>query len=174
MATFVLKKYSDNKEEAVNPESKPGELKEGELTPAQKEEEESLQIEVSGSISSIVAAALHKVLQNKHINLDIIEQENEETAESTVKAITTEDINSDPLKAFRSINKADVVFISSEGFKTKEEEWFLTNLPNKTDKVFYTVESFATYLVKSFESKQDVIEADTEEKEEDDESETST
>ena len=147
MTTFILKKYSD-KESVPKTDEEKKELMEQEKQGAvQAKEEESIQIEVSGSISSIVAAALQKVLGNKNIQLDVVEDTNEEQADSTIKAISSEDINNDPLKTFRSINDSDVVFISTEGFTTSQEEWFLTNLPNKTSKVFYSVEGLADFLV---------------------------
>lgn len=135
MTTFILKKYEENPEQKAGP------------TEEQKNEaakQEALSITVVGSISEIVAKALQKALAKE---VDI--QEQPDMAPTQTKAISTEDINNAPLDTFRSINPDDTVFIHSEhGFSTAEEEWFLTNLGNKTKNVFYTVESFITHIKK--------------------------
>lgn len=133
MATFILKKYEENKDEQNNDSAKQAQA---------KVEDERMTVTVVGSISEIVAKALYKALANK-VNIE----EQPDDAASDTKAISTEDINSAPLDTFNSINPNDAVFIHSEhGFKTREEEWFLTNIGNKTENVFYTVESFIKYI----------------------------
>lgn len=166
MAIFALKKYSDKEIEPTKEEGQVDSVKEadnkevqnvnssGVDVPKEKESinEDSLQIEISGSVSGLVALALQKVLSDKNVRMEV-EDSDEEVKEvkSSIKAITSEDINSDPVKAFKSISKSDVVYIQTEGFNTAQEEWFLTNLPNKTDNVFYSVESAVNYLSASLE-----------------------
>jgi len=134
MTTFVLKKYEEKKD--LENKSQPTENK-SEKAP------EHLMITVTGSISEIVANALNKVLGK-----DVDIQEQDKDTESNIKAISTENINNAPLETFNSIQKDDVVFIYNNGFKTQKEEWFLTNIGNKTENVFYTLESFIRYIQK--------------------------
>jgi len=135
MATFVLKKYEEKKNDTGD--SKPAE-KTGEQEP---EVDEKLVITVTGTVAEIVANALNKTLSNK---VEVIESE--DPALSDIKAVSTEDINSDPANTFNSIKTNDAVFIHNTGFKTAKEEWFLMNLPNKNSNVFYTLESFIAYI----------------------------
>lgn len=135
MATFVLKKYEEKKSDLS--QADPVE-KTDESTP---EEDEKLVITVTGTVAEIVANALNKVLSNK---VEVIESEDSSLAD--IKAVSTEDINSNPVDTFNSIKNNDVVFIYNSGFKTAKEEWFLTNLPNKNSNVFYTIESFISYI----------------------------
>lgn len=143
MATFVLKKYEEPKQTETSPELNTEKETPGVTAEGQTKE---VTINVSGSISEIVANALNKVLVNKEITV-------EETADtqSEVKAISTEDINNFPLETLRSVKNSRVLLITTEGFKTKQEEWFLTNLEHSdVGKVFYSVESFVDYIVKEF------------------------
>lgn len=133
MTTFVLKKY-DNSVQSPNSESN------SEIKPT-----EEVTIKVEGSVAEIVASALHSVLANK-VNIQEVEDNQDTENTEQVKAISTEEINKDPLKAFNSINKQDIVFIQNKGFKTSTEEWFLLNIPNKTNTVFYTVESLLKHV----------------------------
>lgn len=136
MTTFVLKKY--NQETNIN-NPNPEEVKKEEIP-------EKLTITVTGTISEIVAKALQKALANKVQ----IEEVTEDNKEAEVKAISTENINTDPLVTFESIHKDDIVFIHNNGFRTVAEEWFLTNIPNKTSNVFYTIESFTKFVKNKF------------------------
>lgn len=133
MTTFVLKKY-DNSVQSPNSESN------SEIKPT-----EEITIKVEGSVAEIVASALQRVLANK-VNIQEVEDNQDTENTEQVKAISTEEINKDPLKAFNSINKQDIVFIQNKGFKTSTEEWFLLNIPNKTNTVFYTVESLLKHV----------------------------
>lgn len=135
MTTFVLKKYEDKKEEdaSTNIENK------------EENKESEVVIKVYGSVAEIVANALNKVLENK---VEVKEIAEDQESDTVVKAITTEDINSKPLDTFNSINKNDIVFISNNGFKTAQEEWFLTNIENKTSNVFYSVESLIKFVTR--------------------------
>lgn len=133
MTTFVLKKY-DNSVQSPNSESN------SEIKPT-----EEVTIKVEGSVAEIVASALQSVLANK-VNIQEVEDNQDTENTEQVKAISTEEINKDPLKAFNSINKQDIVFIQNKGFKTSTEEWFLLNIPNKTNTVFYTVESLLKHV----------------------------
>lgn len=133
MTTFVLKKY-DNSVQSPNSETNT------EIKPT-----EEVTIKVEGSVAEIVAAALQRVLVNK-VNIKEVEDTQDIENVEQVKAISTEEINKDPLKAFNSINKKDLVFIQNKGFKTSTEEWFLLNIPNKTNTVFYTVESLIKHV----------------------------
>lgn len=133
MTTFVLKKY-DNSVQSPNSETNT------EIKPT-----EEVTIKVEGSVAEIVAAALQRVLVNK-VNIEEVEDTQDIENVEQVKAISTEEINKDPLKAFNSINKKDLVFIQNKGFKTSTEEWFLLNISNKTNTVFYTVESLIKHV----------------------------
>lgn len=134
MATFILKKYDENASQQDTDQTK--QINE-------ETQKEQLTVSVVGSISEIVAKALYKALANK---AEVVEKPDDEA--SSTKAISSEDINSAPLETFNSIQQNDAVFIHNNGFKTKEEEWFLTNIGNKTENVFYTVESFISYIKK--------------------------
>lgn len=145
MPTFLLKKYNQTPTEHVNQEAP-------EQSEQQKEEDkekipESMTITVSGSISQIVATALNKVLKNTDVNVEQIESE-DQTAD--VKAISTENINEEPVDTLRNIHDNDFVFIHTNGFTTSQEEWFLTNMANKTNKVVYTLESFIKHIKAHF------------------------
>ena len=133
MTTFILKKYNEKNDQQDQPT-------EQQLSEDAKREE--LSITVVGSISEIVAKALQKALAK---DVDIREQPDDD--ETPTKAISTEDINNAPLDTFNSIKQNDVVFIHNDhGFKTTQEEWFLTNIGNKTANVFYTLESFISHI----------------------------
>lgn len=133
MTTFVLKKY-DNSVQSPNSESN------SEIKPT-----EEVTIKVEGSVAEIVASALQRVLANK-VNIQEVEDNQDTENTEQVKAISTEEINKDPIKAFNAINKQDIVFIQNKGFKTSTEEWFLLNIPNKTNTVFYTIESLLKHV----------------------------
>lgn len=139
MPTFVLKKY-DQENAQVDQQDPNQENQQQERTPSKE-----MTVEVTGSISEIVANALNKVMVNKGVEVEEMEQ-----AESSVKAISTEDINSDPIATLESVSKADVLFISGKGFHTAKEEWFLTNIEHKVGKVFYSVEAFIEYISGEF------------------------
>ena len=140
MTTFVLKKYEETS-------TSPNNDSEQNNTNIEKEE---VTIKVEGSISEIVAKALQSVLANKVVMKELADDNKETTSDekSIVKAVSTEEINLHPLDTFNSINKNDIVFIQNKGFKTSQEEWFLTNISNKTDNVFYSVESLISYISK--------------------------
>lgn len=133
MTTFVLKKY-DNSVQSPNSETNT------EIKPT-----EEVTIKVEGSVAEIVASALQRVLANK-VNIQEVEDNQDTENTEQVKAISTEEINKDPIKAFNAINKQDIVFIHNKGFKTSTEEWFLLNIPNKTNTVFYTIESLIKHV----------------------------
>ncbi len=139
MTTFVLKKYQEKTNSTNNDSS--------DNTQESKTEElsEDLTIKIEGSVSEIVAQALYKAMKNQVEITEIADNE-----ETDVKAITTEAINNNPIDVFKSIKQNDVVFISNHGFTTAKEEWFLTNIANKTSSVFYTVESFIRYISNHF------------------------
>lgn len=150
MPTFILKKYSDKL-----PENKPqvDDVKET----VEKEETKpdvigTLKLTASTSIAEMIAIALNKTLKTT----ELVEVSDDDIAESgnsinsMGQVISTEVINSDPVGALKSIQPGVPLCIINNGFKTKEEEFFLTNVENKTDKVFYTVESFATFFTMLF------------------------
>lgn len=142
MPTFLLKKYDSAPTENVNQENPE--------QPIEKKEEqvpETMTITVSGSISQIVATALNKVLENTDVQ---VEQTDSEDQNADVKAISTENINEEPVDTLRNIHDNDFVFIHTQGFTTAQEEWFLTNMANKTNKVVYTLESFINHVKAHF------------------------
>lgn len=145
MPTFLLKKYNQAPNEHIGQEAP-------QQTDQQKEEDkekipESMTITVSGSISQIVATALNKVLENTEVRL---EQTDSDDQNANVKAISTENINEEPVDTLRNIHDNDFVFIHTKGFNTAQEEWFLTNVANKTNKVVYTLESFINHVKAHF------------------------
>jgi len=140
MTTFVLKKYDQTNNDTNKDPSDLEEIDSDE----NKETNNEITFKVEGTISKIVASALYSVFSNK-VKIEEIEETVPENNE-IIKAISTEDINKDPISTFNSINKEDVVFIKNKGFTTSKEEWFLTNIPNKTNKVFYTIESLIKYI----------------------------
>lgn len=143
MPTFLLKKYNETSTDQVN--------KENPETPVEKPEEgadepEEMKITVTGSISQIVATSLQKVLQNTQVHME----ETEDSSDSHVKAISTENINEEPVDTLRSIQDNDFVFIHTNGFTTAQEEWFLTNMSNKTKNVVYTLEGLIKHVKNHF------------------------
>lgn len=139
MTTFVLKRYN----EQSNQQQSTDENKKAEQEPIKE-----TKISIAGSISEIVAKALITKLSTVP---DAVVDQTEGSAESpdiSAVAITTEEINDDPVKALRSVQDNANVFIQTEGFHTSKEEWFLMNLSNKTSNVFYTLESFVSHLAK--------------------------
>lgn len=138
MTTFVLKKYEEPQD---SPNGQIQEKTEAESKPTK----DQITIEIKGSIAEIVADALYKLMPQ--INDEEQPQPNGEPV--NVTALSTEDINTDPVSAFSQVGKDDVVFIQNNGFHTQKEEWFLLNLPNKTNNVFFSVES----LIKHFQAK---------------------
>jgi len=144
MPTFVLKKYQETPVKSETPEETPNQNEEiVDKDPEGKPVEKELLVEVSGSVSEIVATALNKVFANKGVTVEESDEEKEVNAE----VVSTEDIENDPVKALRSAKSSNVVLIVSEGFTTKKEEYFLANMENYEGKVFYSVESFVAYLV---------------------------
>lgn len=143
MPTFVLKKYQ---EETTDTNTSGDNTNTPENTNEQEEAPKELTINVIGPISEIVANALNKAFSNR-IEVEIKEENSSENSEN-IKAISTEDINKDPLTTFNLINKDDIVFIDTnhKGFTTAKEEWFLTNIENKTKNIFYTIESLITHI----------------------------
>lgn len=134
MTTFVLKKYE---EKPLQPDVKKEE------TPTEQQdnlkEEKSVEIEVSSTIADTVATALYKILENKDTQVSVLDDSLNKGPD--IQVVTAECIKKDPLKAFNSITpNTTVCIIVKEQFSTKEEEWFLLNLPNKTNKVFYSLE----------------------------------
>lgn len=143
MPTFVLKKYQETPVKSETPEETPNQNEETtDKDPESKPVEKELLVEVSGSVSEIVATALNKVFANKGVTVE----ESDEEKEVNAGVISTEDIENDPVKALRSAKSSNAVLIVSEGFTTKKEEYFLTNMEDYQGKVFYSVESFIDYL----------------------------
>lgn len=148
MTTFVLKKYQEKTEEAPQPtEGTP----EGATPPP--EEEQQITINVDSSVAEIVAKTLLEILGTRATIKQLEDKEKEEhpTNNQQARVITTESINNDPLSALRSVSPNDILLISNEGFHTEKEEWFLTNITNKTPTVFYSVESFVKHISSLFQ-----------------------
>jgi len=138
MTTFILKKYEPKKEENII-----SNIDEEEKKKENDDILEEIKITSDSSISGIISKLLYKKLPN-NIEIKVGEEKNSE--ENSIKAISTENINKNPLKTFNSINKNDTVFILNKGFKTSCEEWFLTNIENKTSNIIYTEEKFISYI----------------------------
>lgn len=148
MTTFTLKKYEEPTQAEITHSDlgAPNESLTGTTTETPKviEEQKEIKINVSDSISAIVAKALNKIFANK---IEIMESEE---SPSVTKVISAEEIKLHPIETFKSVNKGDRVFIHNDGFKTAQEEWFLTNIPNKSSQVFYTINSFAKFITEEF------------------------
>lgn len=142
MPTFVLKKYADPKTQE-QPQPAQDEPPQEQNTPVTKTPQKEIMIEVSGSVASIVAHALNKTLVRKDVTVDEVTE-----TSGDVKAISTEDIANNPVETLRKVRDSKLLFIATEGFKTKKEEWFLTNLEGRVGQVFYSVEAFVDYLKK--------------------------
>lgn len=142
MTTFVLKKYEEKTEETPHSEETTPEG--AAVTP---QEEQQVTIQVDSSVAEIVAKTLLEVLGNRATIQQLADKKEEEQGTTQqARVITTESINSDPIATLRSVSPNDILFISNEGFHTEKEEWFLTNITNKTPTVFYSVESFVKHL----------------------------
>jgi len=136
MTTFILKKYEE-------PENSTNAEQEQKPQETQASDKEQITVEIKGSISQIVADALYRLMPAQTEE----EKQTEVKGDAiNVTTLSTEEINEDPIGAFSKINKGDVVYIQNKGFHTAKEEWFLTNLPNKTNDVFYSVESLAKHF----------------------------
>lgn len=147
MTTFILKKYKEP--EQTTPEQTP-DTDNADSPTNEKPNEEKITIKVQGSVAEIVAKALYKALGNE---AEIQEKKDElEQEGASVKAISTEEINTDPVSALRSVNKDDIVYIQNKGFHTAKEDWFLMSVQNKTSNVFYSVESLIKYVVSRLKS----------------------
>lgn len=142
MTTFVLKKYEEKNEETPHSEKT---TPEGAVVTPQ--EEHQVTIQVDSSVAEIVAKTLLEVLGNRATIQQLTDKKEEEQGTTQqARVITTESINSDPIATLRSVSPNDILLISNEGFHTEKEEWFLTNITNKTPTVFYSVESFVKHL----------------------------
>ena len=142
MPTFVLKKYRETQAEPESGKEPAEQNNEEQL--AGKEVDKEMTVEVSGSVSEIVANALNKVFANKGVTVE----ETETSDKTDAEAISTEDIENDPVRALRSAKAGKSVLVVTEGFKTKKEEYFLTNMEDYSGKVFYSVEGFVEHLAK--------------------------
>ena len=145
MPTFVLKKYEEKKDTTQPEEGTESSQPQADTSesPIKKE----MSVEVSGSISEIIANALNRVFANTDVEVEEV-KDGERTADA--EAITMEDIRSEPVKTLRAVKQSKVVVISGEGFRTKEDEWFITNMEDYQGKVFYSVEKFVDHLVEEF------------------------
>lgn len=142
MTTFVLKKYEEKTEET--PHSEKTTPVGAVVTP---QEEHQVTIQVDSSVAEIVAKTLLEVLGNRATIQQLADKKEEEQGTTQqARVITTESINNDPIATLRSVSPNDILLISNEGFHTEKEEWFLTNITNKTPTVFYSVESFVKHL----------------------------
>lgn len=137
MAVFTLKKYEINHKPQTNPYAQ---------TEGQQETKEqkdpSIHITATDSVSSILTKALYMVYHQDQDTIDEQDSPSVALQETTNVAITTEDINNNPQAALNLAKKAKNLAIVSEGFSTKQEEWFLTNLNNLDINVFYTMGKF--------------------------------
>lgn len=140
MSTFILKKYEEKKQPSTETEEK-------EAVPSERDAEKEMTIEVSGSVSEIIANALNKVFANTNVE---IEEVKEDGKAADAEAITMEDIRNDPVKTLRAVKQSKAVVITGEGFKTKEDEWFATNMEDYDGKVFYSVEKFIDFIADEF------------------------
>lgn len=143
MPTFVLKKYEEKPVTKEPDTEQPSEQPES--TNTVKTVQKEMEIDVSGSISEIVANALNKVFANTGV--DIEEKEESSQTEGGAAAISVETIRIDPVSVLRKAKSASVIVFAGESFHTKEDEWFLVNMEDYKGKVFYSVEKFVNYLV---------------------------
>jgi hypothetical protein len=150
MAIFTLKRYEENKEVKKEPSGDEQQQKTVSAGDPVKKEDNVLVINVSDTVADIVSKALFKTLQNVEIVQTEDDDCNTDMDVNSTDIVTTEDINNDPIESFNRIKKTNAVFISSkQAFSTEKEEWFLMNIKNKTNNVFYTMESFIKYVKES-------------------------
>ena len=148
MPTFVLKKYNDKPTPApTTVDGKP--VDPPEPSTHAEDEVEELKISVTGSISGIVAQALYKAFKTTEIQVEVEEKEGED-ADATVQVISAEDINLRPSDVLKRAKQAKFLFISSEGFKTLHESWFLHNVEAANVPTVYTVESLVQHVKAHF------------------------
>jgi hypothetical protein len=93
-------------------------------------------IEVYGPIAEIVAKALIEKYKKAKVDYDEIDEKytikgNDIPEDKTIFATTPKHVNNEPLVQYESIKQRDydIVFLDASNyiFKTKEDEWFLTN-----------------------------------------------
>lgn len=143
MPTFILKKYSDKKDD---------EIIKVDTKEQQPQEEKELTIDTSDTIAETIYNALNKVLTKKGI--EVIRKEENSTKESTATAISTEDINTNLDSSLNMLN-SNIILITHKGyFKTANEEKFLDTLYSKNIKPFFSLESFIRYIEKYFSIKE--------------------
>lgn len=79
-----------------------------------------------------------------------VDEKEEETSDAVVQAISAEDINLHPADTLSRVKKAKFLFVSTEGFKTLDESWFLHNVEAASIPTVYTVESLVQHVKAHF------------------------
>lgn len=134
MPVFTLKKYETPEKSSV---TQPVSDSPQQQADNASQELVEVQIEASDTVAGIVARALYKAIPNQP-ELEAIRQDNK----AATQVLSTEDINSNPVGALDMVRgKANVVIINT-GFKTPQEEWFLTSMESLGVNLYYSVESF--------------------------------
>lgn len=143
MAIFKLNKYvpEDKKTEAeLNPDGTP-KTPEAEVKPKEKE----IFIEMNDSIADIVAKSLFA----NYLEAEKLDKAPEYAQPNQmVRVVSTEEINQDSIKAYKSIGRdQEICILSLEGlFHTAEEEWFLSVIPNKTKNYVTSLKDFSAKM----------------------------
>lgn len=147
MPTFVLKKYEPTEQDQGQGSANTTVQQTNEA----EEKSPTIQITMSDSISKIVAQALYKAMPNIDITERALDEEQAEKdgKETPTKVVSAEEINKSPVDALESLGNSKCVLILNNGFKTAQEEWFLTTLKNRDIKTFYTVGSFVKHVQKT-------------------------
>lgn len=150
MPVFTLKKYEEKIERSVPPSLDSRGKRVDTKNAEEGEEEVTIQVDVSDTISGIVAKALLKAMPNLALNEETPKgptPDSKDKPETSI--ISTEDINASPVDTLSRVRGSSSVVVVNKGFTTPQEEWFLTSLVTLGTKVYYSVESYvnATRLV---------------------------
>lgn len=141
MTTFVLNRY----EPVADTQPTNNENPTPAPAPTEKTPEATITIAVHDSVSKIVAAALYNSMPN---TVDVVEQSDstEKATQDAIKVISTESVNDTPVDSVNFVKGHTDVVVLGSGFKTKQEDWFLTTLNNRHANVIYTMEGFVSHL----------------------------
>lgn len=152
MPTFVLKKYEPTDQDKGQISGDHTNQSANQQAEKMEEKAQMIEVSASDSISKIVAQALYKAMPNIDITERVLDEEQakkEDSQDGATKVVSAEEINRCPVDALASLGSSKCVLILNDGFKTAQEEWFLTTLQNRGIKTFYTIGSFVKYVQKT-------------------------
>ena len=138
MPVFTLHKYQPAAPQT--PSSTPG----SQETQAGADKPPAITIQASASVSALVAQALYATMSRQDDDSDKESQEKSAPSAQVPEAvaISTQDIEKDPVGALESASVADSVIILGRGFHTAKDEWILNALQARNKSLYFSVESF--------------------------------